>query len=50
MGDEFNINNIEKFICSSPETELSDISKIIKEMISIKNSPHNKGIKKEKVF
>lgn len=31
MGDEFNIDKIENLICNVQETELSDISRIIKE-------------------
>ena len=37
MGDEFNIENVEKLINNTPIIEMSDISKIIKEMIRIKN-------------
>ena len=37
MGDEFNIGSVEKLIANIPEIELSDISKIIKKMIHVKN-------------
>ena len=45
MGDNFNINNVEQLINNSPLNEISDISKIIKEMINIK-SDSDRVIKK----
>lgn len=50
MGDEFNIDKIENLICNVQETELSDISRIIKEMISIKNSQHKPVEKKKRSY
>lgn len=50
MGDEFNIDKVESLICTVQEAELSDISKIIKEMITIKNSKHKPGEKKKKPY
>ena len=50
MGDEFNIDNVDNFMVNIQETELSDISKIIKEMISIKNSQHKPVEKKKKPY
>lgn len=46
MGDEFNIDKVQNLICEIQEAELSDVSKIIKEMISIKNN--NKSLSKKK--
>lgn len=50
MEDEFNIDKVESLICNVQESELSDISKIIKEMISIKNSKHKPAEKKKKPY
>ncbi|GEM_PF-6780622 len=47
MGDEFNIDKVDNLICNVQESEVSDISKVIKEMISIKNAEH-KPIEKKK--
>jgi len=50
MGDEFHIDKIEEFICDILPTEISDISKIIKEMISIKNARSSIIAKKNKTY
>lgn len=50
MGDNFNIDNVDTLICDVQETELSDISKVIKRMISIKNSQHKPVEKKKRSY
>ena len=46
MSDIFNINKVDQFIENAPIRELSDISKIIRKMISIKNDiTRNRQIK-----
>ncbi|NFO57259.1 hypothetical protein FDB39_10200 [Clostridium botulinum] len=50
MGDEFHIENIEEFINEILPVEISDVSKIIKEMISIKNTGKSVSSKKKKVY
>lgn len=50
MGDEFHIDNIEEFMLDILPAEISDISKIIKEMISIKNTGNSISIKKKKTY
>ncbi|MGG7175516.1 hypothetical protein ACQPV1_19780 [Clostridium neonatale] len=50
MGDEFHIDNIEEFNCDILPVEISDVSKIIKEMISIKNSGKSISGKKKKSY
>lgn len=47
MGDEFNINKVDNIICNMQETEISDVGRIIKEMISIKND--NQSLSKKKI-
>lgn len=49
MSDIFHIENVEKF-CNIQEIEISDISKIIKEMISIKNNVNHKSQKRTKPY
>ncbi len=50
MSDEFNIENIETFINAVSETEISDISKIIKKMIDLKNDGKRSITKKSKPY
>ncbi|QNU66948.1 hypothetical protein EHE19_019330 [Ruminiclostridium herbifermentans] len=49
MNDTFNIEYIDKF-CNVQELEISDISKIIKQMISIKNDLNHKSKKRNKPY
>lgn len=49
MSDSFQIENIDKFF-NIQELEISDISKIIREMISIKNNVNHKSQKKTKPY
>lgn len=50
MGDEFHIDKIQEFVCDILPIEISDISKIIKEMISIKNTGNSVSTKKKKAY
>ena len=50
MGDEFNINKVEQLINTELNIEISDVSKVIKEMISIKNNRERKSQKKSKPY
>ena len=50
MSDTFNIEYIDKFVDNIPQTEISDISKIIKEMIDIKNGRTRDKYKKSKLY
>ncbi|MBB2184495.1 hypothetical protein H0486_16575 [Lachnospiraceae bacterium MD1] len=50
MGDEFNIENVENLVTNVPLMEISDISKIIKEMIKIKNDVTRVINKKTKIY
>jgi len=49
MSDNFQIENIDKFY-NIQEIEISDISKIIKKMISIKNNVNHKSQKRTKPY
>ena len=50
MGDEFNIEKVENLVTNLPMMEISDISKIIKEMINIKNDIARKKQKKTRLY
>ncbi len=50
MGDIINISNVDKFIEPTPLRELSDISKIIRKMINIKNDTTRNKQKKTKPY
>ncbi|MFT5875299.1 MAG: hypothetical protein ACI8WT_004282 [Clostridium sp.] len=50
MGDDFKIGLIENFNCEIEGTEISDISKIIKEMINIKSSKIDLVCKKSRTY
>jgi len=50
MGDNFNIDNIEKFHTDFLSMEISDISKIIKKMIDIKNNIDREKKKRKRAY
>jgi hypothetical protein len=50
MGDEFFVENIETFVNAVSETEISDISKVIKKMIDLKNDGKSSITKKSKPY